>query len=73
MTSQTPAAVIETMEGEPGEKRKELCASSPSVDLTQNVDAIKLEEILLAGAVTPLKALSRNADILAIMNSNITI
>tara|TARA_R110002060_G_scaffold60481_1_gene70134 strand:- start:255 stop:440 length:186 start_codon:yes stop_codon:yes gene_type:complete len=60
------------MEGEPGEKRKELCASSPSVDLTQNVDAIKLEEILLAGAVTPLKALSRNADILAIMNSNIT-
>lgn len=73
MASQTEAAAINPMEIESGEKRKEPCVSSPSVDLTQDVDGINFEEILIAGAVTPLKALSRDAELLASMNSQITI
>ena len=73
MARQTEAAAINSMEIEPGEKRKEPCVSSPSVDLTQDVDGIKFEEILIGGDVTPLKALSRDAEFLASMNSQIAI
>ncbi|PVH74096.1 hypothetical protein DL98DRAFT_537734 [Cadophora sp. DSE1049] len=66
-------ADVDTHNNERSDKRKEFCTSTPSVDLTRDMDAMKFQEILIAGAATPLDQLSRDVEYLANMNSKITI